>query len=148
MSNPDQLVSTLTILAIFLVIIIFVLIAVWILVVTKEKRKNKKTEEVDATEAENQKNKVTYNMNSIFDFMEFEKIEDNMIIQKNGKFLMIIECQGVNYDLMSEIEKTSVEQGFVEFLNTLKSEIQIYVQTRTVNLEHSIQAYKLRFRDI
>ena len=148
MSNPDQLVSTLTILAIFLVIIIFVLLAVWILVVTKEKRKNKKTEEVDATEAENQKNKVTYNMNSIFDFMEFEKIEDNMIIQKNGKFLMIIECQGVNYDLMSEIEKTSVEQGFVEFLNTLKSEIQIYVQTRTVNLEHSIQAYKLRFRDI
>ncbi len=148
MSNPDQLVSTLTILAIFLVIIIFVLIAVWILVVTKEKRKNKKTEEVDATEAENQKNKVTYNMNSIFDFMEFEKIEDNMIIQKNGKFLMIIECQGVNYDLMSEIEKTSVEQGFVEFLNTLKSEIQIYVQTRTVNLKHSIQAYKLRFRDI
>lgn len=148
MSNPDQLVSTLTILAIFLVIIIFVLIAVWILVVTKEKRKNKKTEDADAIEAENQKNKVTYNMNSIFDFMEFEKIEDNMIIQKNGKFLMIIECQGVNYDLMSEIEKTSVEQGFVEFLNTLKSEIQIYVQTRTVNLEHSIQAYKLRFRDI
>ena len=148
MSNPDQLVSTLTILAIFLVIIIFVLIAVWILVVTKEKRKNKKTEDADVTEAENQKNKVTYNMNSIFDFMEFEKIEDNMIIQKNGKFLMIIECQGVNYDLMSEIEKTSVEQGFVEFLNTLKSEIQIYVQTRTVNLEHSIQAYKLRFRDI
>ena len=80
--------------------------------------------------------------------MEFEKIEDNMIIQKKGKFLMVIECQGVNYDLMSDMERTSVEQGFIEFLNTLKSEIQIYVQTRTVNLEQSIQSYKLKFRDI
>ena len=146
MNNSDQLVSMLTIIAIILVAIIFVLIVVWIFIMAKEKKKEKteeKTEEKEAT-----KNKVTYNINSIFDFMEFEKIEDNMIIQKKGKFLMVIECQGVNYDLMSDMERTSVEQGFIEFLNTLKSEIQIYVQTRTVNLEQSIQSYKLKFRDI
>ncbi len=146
MNNSDQLVSMLTIIAIILVAIIFVLIVVWIFIMAKEKKKEKteeKTEEKEAT-----KNKVTYNINSIFDFMDFEKIEDNMIIQKKGKFLMVIECQGVNYDLMSDMERTSVEQGFIEFLNTLKSEIQIYVQTRTVNLEQSIQSYKLKFRDI
>ena len=146
MNNSDQLVSMLTIIAIILVAIIFVLIVVWIFIMAKEKKKEKteeKTEEKEAT-----KNKVTYNINSIFDFMDFEKIEDNMIIQKIGKFLMVIECQGVNYDLMLDMERTSVEQGFIEFLNTLKSEIQIYVQTRTVNLEQSIQSYKLKFRDI
>ena len=146
MNNSDQLVSMLTIIAIILVAIIFVLIVVWIFIMAKEKKKEKteeKTEEKEAT-----KNKVTYTINSIFDFMDFEKIEDNMIIQKKGKFLMVIECQGVNYDLMSDMERTSVEQGFIEFLNTLKSEIQIYVQTRTVNLEQSIQSYKLKFRDI
>ena len=49
---------------------------------------------------------------------EFEKVEDNMIIQKKGKYLMVLECQGINYDLMSEMEMASVEQGFIEFLNT------------------------------
>ena len=82
------------------------------------------------------------------DFMEFEKVEDNMIIQKKGKYLMVLECQGINYDLMSEMEMASVEQGFIEFLNTLKFDIQIYVQTRTVNMESSLREYKLKFRDI
>lgn len=145
MNNSEQLVSILTIIAIILVVVIFVLIGVWIFIVAKEKKKGNKEQ---SEEKETAKNKVTYNINSIFDFMEFEKIEDNMIIQKKGKFLMVIECQGVNYDLMSDMERTSVEQGFIEFLNTLKSEIQIYVQTRTVNLEQSIQSYKLKFRDI
>lgn len=61
---------------------------------------------------------------------------------------MVLECQGVNYDLMSEMERTSVEQGFIQFLNTLRTEIQIYVQTRTVNLEDSIASYRERFKDI
>ena len=39
---------------------------------------------------------------------------------------MVLECQGVNYDLMSDMERTSVEQGFIQFLNTLRTEIQIY----------------------
>lgn len=150
MNNPEQLISVLTIVAIFLVILIFVLIGVWLFIVAKGKKQqkeiNSENEENDIDK--NKKSNIIYNINSVFDFMNFEKIEDNMIIQKKGKFLMVIECQGVNYDLMSDMERTSVEQGFIEFLNTLKSEIQIYVQTRTVNLEQSIRTYKLKFRDI
>ena len=55
---------------------------------------------------------------------------------------MVVECQGINYDLMSEMEKTGVEEGFIQFLNTLRHPIQIYVQTITVNLAESIQRYK------
>ena len=81
--------------------------------------------------------------------MEFEKIEDNMIIQKNGKrFLMVIECQGINYDLMSDLEKTAVESGFIQFLNTLREPIQIYIQTRTINLEDSLKGYKEKLKKI
>ena len=148
MNNPEQLISVLTMVAIFLVILIFVLIGVWLFVVAKGKKQQKENNSENEEKDKEKKSNVTYNINSVFDFMNFEKIEDNMIIQKKGKFLMVIECQGVNYDLMSDMERTSVEQGFIEFLNTLKSEIQIYVQTRTVNLEQSIQTYKLKFRDI
>ena len=143
MSNPEELIPILTVVAIILVVIIFALIGIWIFVVSREKKNNKEKESGEDAE----KNGM-YNMQSIMDFMEFEKIEDNMIVQKKGKYLMVLECQGINFDLMSEMEMTAVEQGFIEFLNTLKFEIQLYVQTRTVNLEDSLREYKLKFRDI
>ena len=61
---------------------------------------------------------------------------------------MVIQCQGINYDLMSTMEKVSVEQGFVQFLNTLTRPIQLYIQSRKVNLNESIQNYKKRLKDI
>ena len=61
---------------------------------------------------------------------------------------MVVECQGINYDLMSEVEKAAVEQGFIAFLNTLRYTIQLYIQTRTINLERSIDGYKKRLNEI
>lgn len=82
---------------------------------------------------------------SINDFMEFDEIVDNMIVRKNRtQFVMVLQCNGVNYDLMSQDEKISVEEGFVQFLNTLRFPIQIYVQSRTLNLKNIIDAYKTR----
>lgn len=91
----------------------------------------------------------SYTKLSVFDFMQFDKVEDNMIIQDNGqRYLMVVECEGVNYDLMSGVEKTAVEAGFVQFLNSLRYTIQIYTQTRTVNIEDSILNYRTRVDEI
>ena len=49
---------------------------------------------------------------------------------------------------MSGLLKYSVEVGFLEFLNSLRYPIQIYVQTRTVNLSSSINTYQERVNDI
>ncbi|MBE5819838.1 MAG: hypothetical protein E7310_03350 [Clostridiales bacterium] len=112
---------------------------------TSQINKNNKSNE----EVKSGKTTQSYSTQSIFDFMEFDKIEDNMIIQKNGKrYLMAIECQGINYDLMSSVEKNSIESGFVQLLNTLRYPIQIYTQTRTINLENSLQNYRKRLEDI
>ena len=106
----------------------------------KPKDKEKKKKNTDA---------VTYTKQSIFDFMEFDEVQDNMIVQKSGKrYVMVVECQGINYDLMSEVEKVSVEEGFQQFLNTLRHPIQIYIQTRTVNLGKSLAGYRQRIREI
>ena len=89
--------------------------------------------------------KATFNKHDVMKFMEFDKIEDDMIIQENGtKFVMVLRCQGINYDLMSETEMLAVEEGFSNFLNTLKYPIQLYVQARSLNLEESIKTYKDR----
>ena len=82
---------------------------------------------------------------SIFEFMEFEEIVDDMIVRKNGtQYIMVLQCNGVNYNLMSEQEKISVEEGFVQFLNTLRFPIQLYIQSRTLNLREIIEEYKER----
>ena len=90
----------------------------------------------------------SYTKLPIFNFIQFDKIQDYMIVQDNGnKYLMVLACEGVNYDLMSEVEKTGVESGFLQFLNTLRFPIQLYVQTRTINIESSIIGYKQRLNE-
>ncbi|MBR3887650.1 MAG: hypothetical protein IKJ32_00950 [Clostridia bacterium] len=93
--------------------------------------------------------KANFNKADVLKFMEFDKIEDDMIIQDNGnKFVMVLKCQGVNYDLMSETEMLAVEEGFGNFLNTLKYPIQLYVQARSLNLEEGINVYRDRLEGL
>ncbi len=137
------------------IILIVMLILLGILCILYFKSKNKKEDKAGAMQTQTSsatsgsKTVKNYSTESVFDFMEFDKIEDNMISTKNGaKYIMVVECQGVNYDLMSEVEKNAVEEGFIQFLNTLRHPIQIYTQTRTINLESSIQTYRNRIKEI
>lgn len=138
----------------FAIIAVLILFVVFCALTIKQKKKDKAENimhDADNKPVENKNIKTAkeYDTKSIFDFMNFENVKDNMIIQKKGKrFLMVIECQGINYDLMSDVEKAATEQGFASFLNTLKDPIQIYIQTRTVNLEKNIQEYKARLEKI
>jgi len=105
----------------------------------------KKEEEPDEEEIEDESLGTFRGLSkeSIYKFMEFDEVKDNMIIRKNrSQYVMVIQCQGVNYDLMSEEEKMAVEEGFVQFLNTLRFPIQLYVQTRSLNLKDIIDEYK------
>lgn len=131
-------------------IILFFLLALLFLFKAKERRESKKnSQNQDENISGKTKVQENYNLKSVFSFMEFDKIQDNMIVQKNGqRFLMIIKCQGINYDLMSGLEKTAVEQGFVQFLNTLRYPIQLYIQTRTVDLGDSISTYREKVKDL
>lgn len=88
-------------------------------------------------------NKNLMKREDIFKFMEFDKILNNMIVQNGGsRFTMAVKCKGINYDLMSEVEQLSVEEGFITFLNTLKYPIQLYVQAQNIDLKGVIERYK------
>ena len=105
-----------------------------------EKKDEIQTKEANPAQVKKTK---TYTLEDSNKFMEFESIVDNMIVVKNNvKYLMVVECKGINYDLMSEVEKNGVEEGFVQFLNTIRYPIQLYIQTRTVNLNDSIARYE------
>lgn len=61
---------------------------------------------------------------------------------------MVIQCKGINYDLLSEAEKEAVENGFTQFLNTLRFPIQLYVQTRSLNLHDIIEQYREKVNNV
>ena len=138
----DNLMNSLTIILVMLIFFIIVLAFIYWYMSYKGKKKAEE-EEKSNTSGGTTKIAKEYTKKSIFQFMQFDKIEDNMIVQDNGqRYLMVIECEGVNYDLMSQVEKTAVEAGFVQFLNTLRYPIQLYTQTRTINIGERIQNYK------
>lgn len=143
------MIETITLILSVILIAMFVLLGVLCILYFKSKNKKKDEGTNEKIVHENSKTNKGYSVESVFDFMEFDTIEDNMISTKNGsKYVMVVECQGVNYDLMSEVEKNAVEEGFIQFLNTLRHPIQIYTQTRTINLESSIRTYRDKVQEI
>ena len=136
-----ELINMLTMILLILVFITIILAGVYFIMLLNNK---KKKEEAEAKPKESDPN--TYNglpKESIYSFMEFDEIKDGMIVRKNGQqYVMVIGCQGVNYDLLSEQEKIAVEEGFIQLLNTLRFPIQLYIQTRNLNLRDIVEEYK------
>lgn len=156
MNNSDQISQILTIVLVSMLALLAVLVLIYLVILMKNKKQQKELDSNNQEINNNKKNKKettkkieSYSKQSIYDFMEFDKIEDNMIIQKNGlRYVMVLQCQGVNYDLLSQAEKVGVEEGFLQFLNTLRYPIQLYIQTRTVNLDNSLASYKQNVNEI
>jgi len=137
-------------------IVLFILIALLFVI----SRKKEEKDESDYIIEEKKKPETTdlgdigkfqgvLSIESMNDFMEFDEVVDNMIVRKNrAQYVMVLQCSGVNYDLMSQDEKIAVEEGFVQFLNTLRFPIQLYVQSRTLNLKEIIDNYKMRIESV
>ncbi len=144
-----SIVTILQIILAILVFIIFCLIGIYVLIMYVNKKKEEEPEEEEEIVDESLGTFRGLSKESIYKFMEFDEIKDNMIVRKNrNQYVMVIQCQGVNYDLMSDDEKMAVEEGFVQFLNTLRFPIQLYVQTRSLNLKDIIDEYKEKVSEI
>lgn len=140
--------NPLMILLVVLIIAISALIGVLLTLAVQSKKGT--TQQLEANSRKEQEKiamKKDLPKQEVKDFMEFDEIEDDMIIQENGnRFVMVLKCMGINYDLMSENEMLAVEEGFSNFLNTLKYPIQLYVQARSLDLDEGINVYKDRLQ--
>lgn len=86
---------------------------------------------------------------SMSKFLAFDDIVDSMIVRKNRtQYIMVIQCKGINFDLLGEEEKLAVENGFNQFLNTLRFPVQLYIQSRSLNLKDSIERYEERVNEV
>ena len=152
--NTVQMLN-LILIVILILILILGFIATLLIYKMRKNKEPKNNNEININnqgQAQNKVNLITRDgksIDSIYRFMEFDEVLYNMIVRKGRKqYVMVIECKGINYDLLSEEEKNAVESGFIEFLNTLRFSIQLYVQTRKLNFEDLINNYHDKIHDI
>ena len=101
MSNDGLKIILIAIISL-IVILILVLVAIYY----KDKLAKKREEEEQAPKNDEE---IKQDKKSVFRFMEFDEVEDNMIVQDTGaRYLMVVESKGINYDLLSGVEKASV----------------------------------------
>lgn len=143
--NTIQILN-IALIVVLVLILLLGLVSVLIVIKIRQGKKQESDEQIKVKQPAKEKNNLITrtgeNINSIYKFMEFDEIVDSMISRKNNKqYVMVIECKGINYDLLSDEEKQAVEVGFIGMLNTLRFPIQLYVQTRTLNLTDMIKKY-------
>jgi len=127
--------------------VFFVIIGITGIIMYFQQNNNKKKESKELNSTVNKN--YDFKVENVESFLDFDKIYNNMIIRKNGSmFTMVINCSGINYDLMSGDEKVMIEEGFIELLNFLRFPVQIYVQTRKVDLKDSLKTYAGKIKSI
>lgn len=148
MQESSSLVGIINTIIVVLILILLVLIGVVFFYIWKNNRKKegKDTEIIKNKDKSQSKNAGIEPMSK---FLDFDEIVDSMIVRKNRQqYVMVIQCKGVNFDLLGEDEKIAVENGFTQFLNTLRFPIQLYVQTRSLNLKDSVEQYRARVNEV
>jgi hypothetical protein len=69
------------------------------------------------------------------EFVGIKEVKDNIVIQRNGKMVTILLASSVNFALKSLDEQRAILLQFQNFLNTLDFSLQIYVQSRRLNIK-------------
>lgn len=67
--------------------------------------------------------------------VNIESIKDGVITLKNGGLRIVLEAEGVNFDLKSPEEQTGIVGSFQEFLTSIDFSLQIIVRSQVVNIE-------------
>ena len=86
---------------------------------------NQSTEEAD----KKQKGPIT-TQNSLL----FSEMRENMIVMNDGSFRAVVECESINFDLMSSREREGIEYSYQNFLNSLYFPVQVLVRSRRVDI--------------
>lgn len=69
------------------------------------------------------------------DFVSISNIRDGVVVLKNGQLCMVLLASSVNFALKSLDEQMAILNQFQNFLNTLDFSLQMYVQSRKLNIE-------------
>ena len=85
--------------------------------------------------------------NSTKQFIDIAKIQDGVVILKNGGLRRVILVDGLNFDLKSEEEQAAILYAYQSFINSLDFSIQINIHSRKLNIEGYLNNLRAREKE-
>jgi len=84
--------------------------------------------------------------NATQNFLPISDIHDDVVILKNGQMCMVLLASSINFALKSADEQRAILSQFQSFLNSIDFSIQIYVQSRRLDIRPYLEI--LRGREV
>jgi type IV secretory pathway VirB4 component len=82
-------------------------------------------------------------IHSVQEFLQFESILDSGIIKmKDSSYTLIMKVEPINYNLRSELEKTSILNSYKLLFQNINFNIQILILSKQEDLEEHINKVK------
>lgn len=81
------------------------------------------------------------------DFVPIREIRDGVIILKSGAMRAVILASSLNFALKSQDEQNSIMMQFQNFLNSLDFSIQIFIQSKKLDIQPYIALLEDRYKE-
>lgn len=81
------------------------------------------------------------------DFVPIEQVRDGLLVLKDGSIRAILMASSVNIVLKSEDEQAAILGQFKNFLNSLDFSIQIFIQSRELDIRPYIALLESAYHD-
>jgi len=81
------------------------------------------------------------------DFVPIKEIRDGVVILKDGSMRSIVMVSSLNFALKSPDEQQAIIMQFQNFLNSLDFSIQIFLQSRELDIRPYISLLEGRYKD-
>jgi hypothetical protein len=78
------------------------------------------------------------------DFVAVKDIKEGVVILKNGQMCSVLLASSINFALKSSDEQQAILIQFQRFINTLDFSLQIYIQSRRLNIEPYLEILATR----
>lgn len=81
------------------------------------------------------------------DFIPIQEVRDGVVILKNGAMRSIILASSLNFALKSSDEQASILMQFQNFLNSLDFSVQIFIQSKKLDIRPYIALLEDRYKE-
>lgn len=81
------------------------------------------------------------------DFVPIKEVKNGTVILKDGSLRSILMVSSINFGLKSGDEKTAIIGAFQSFLNSLDFSVQIFIQSRRLDIRPYLQTLEERMAD-
>lgn len=81
------------------------------------------------------------------DFIPIQEIRDGVIVLKNGGMRAVILASSLNFALKSQDEQSSILMQFQNFVNSLDFSVQIFVQSKKLDIRPYIALLEDRYKE-